>query len=73
MLVALLVGGIEAVGLPGHRLAFAGPFWDAGGNLNHSFGYLGFVVVGVFVLCWISSIIVYRWIGYDHLEVTKNR
>ncbi len=71
VLVALLIGGIEALGLLGDQLALTGPFWEAVGSLNDSFGYLGFAVVGIFVACWIGSTIIYRWQGYDRLEITK--
>ncbi len=65
VLVAVLIGGIEALGLLGDRLALTGPFWELVGRLNGSFGYLGFAVVGIFVGCWVVSTVVYRWKGYD--------
>ncbi len=68
VLVALLIGGIEALGLLGDQLALTGPFWEAVGGLNDSLGYFGFVVVGIFAVCWIGSAILYRWQGYDRLE-----
>ena len=39
--VAVLVGGIEALGLIGDRLSLTGGFWDAIGALNDNFGLLG--------------------------------
>jgi high-affinity nickel-transport protein len=71
VLVALLIGGIEALGLLGGQLALTGPFWDAVSSLNDSFGSLGFAVVGIFVLCWAASAIIYRWQGYDRLDTSK--
>ena len=71
VVVALFIGGIEALGLLGDQLALSGPFWDAVGSLNDSLGYLGFAVVGIFVAAWIASTVVYRWLGNDRLEVTK--
>ncbi len=65
VLIALLIGGIEALGLIGDRLALNGPFWNAIGRLNDSIGNLGFAVVGIFILCWAVSSIVYRLKGYD--------
>ena len=67
VLVALLIGGVEALGLLGDRLALTGPFWDAIGSLNDSFGYLGFAVIGIFVLCWGASALIYKRWGYDQL------
>ena len=71
VLVALLIGGVEALGLLGDQLALTGPFWDVVGSLNNSFGYLGFAVVGIFILCWAPSTIIYRWQGYDRLDASK--
>lgn len=71
VLVALLIGGVEALGLLGDRLALTGPFWNTVGSLNDSFGYLGFAVVGIFVVCWALSTIIYRWQGYDRLDASK--
>jgi high-affinity nickel-transport protein len=65
VLIALLIGGIEALGLIGDQLALSGPFWDAIGTLNGSIGNLGFAVVGIFVFCWAVSAIVYRLKRYD--------
>jgi high-affinity nickel-transport protein len=58
--VALLIGGVEALGLLGARLALKGRFWTVVSGLNGSFGDLGFAVLAVFGLCWISSIFAYR-------------
>jgi nickel/cobalt transporter (NiCoT) family protein len=72
VLVALFIGGIEALGLLGDKLALNGPFWDAIGRANDSLGYLGFAVVGIFVAAWIASTAVYRWRGYERLEISKS-
>lgn len=71
VLVALFIGSIEALGLIGDQFALSGSFWDAVGRVNDSLAYFGFVVVGIFVAAWIASTAVYRWRGYDRLEVTK--
>jgi nickel/cobalt transporter (NiCoT) family protein len=65
VLIALLIGGLEALGLIGSQLALSGWFWDAVGTLNDSIGNLGFAVVGIFVLCWIVSTIIYRLKRYE--------
>ena len=68
VLVAVGVGGIEALGLVAEHTHAKGPFWRAVGMLNGNFGVLGYFVVGVFVLSWIVSVAVYQWRGYDELE-----
>jgi high-affinity nickel-transport protein len=71
IVVALLVGGLEVLNLVGDRLGLTdgGGFWGAIGALNDSFGAIGYLIVGVFVLAWIVSAAVYRLGGYDRLEV----
>ena len=68
VVVALLIGGIEAIGLLRDRLNLSGGVWDFVGSLNNNFGILGFVIIGVFVLSWIGSAIIYRVNGFDRLE-----
>ena len=70
VLVALLVGGIEALGLIGDQLGLKGAFWDGIGALNDNFGMIGYVIIGVFVVSWIVAVLVYRLRGYDRLELT---
>ena len=65
VLVAVLIGSVELLGLMGDRMALHGPLWAVAGALNADLGYLGFAVIGLFVACWITSFIVYRWQG-DH-------
>jgi high-affinity nickel-transport protein len=68
VIVALLVGGIEGLGLLGRRFALRGAFWDAIGSLNGNFGIIGYVIVGVFVASWGVSALVYRLKRYHTLE-----
>ena len=69
----MLIGGIEGLSLIGSRLTLGGPFWEMIDWLNDDFGSLGLAVIGIFVLCWLSSVIIYRWKGYDRLELTRSR
>jgi nickel/cobalt transporter (NiCoT) family protein len=66
--VAVVIGGIEALGLLADRLALKGPFWDGVALLNDNFGSLGYVIIGIFVASWVISIAVYRWRRYDELD-----
>ena len=68
VVVAVLIGGIEALGLMADQFGFAGPFWDVVGALNDNFGSLGYLIVGVFAASWLVSIAVYRWKRYDELD-----
>jgi nickel/cobalt transporter (NiCoT) family protein len=72
VIVALIVGGIEAVGMLKDQLKLSGGFWDLIGSLNDNFGTLGFVIIGVFVLSWVGSVIFYRVSGFDRLESSSS-
>jgi high-affinity nickel-transport protein len=70
VVAALAIGGAEALGLIGERLGYRGVFWEAVGEVNDSFGILGFFIVGLFALSWLISFAIYRIKGYDQIEVT---
>jgi nickel/cobalt transporter (NiCoT) family protein len=69
VVVALVVGGIEALGLLAGQFGLNGAFWDAVRRLNGNFGTLGFFIVGIFALSWIASVVFYKWRRLDELEV----
>jgi high-affinity nickel-transport protein len=69
VLVALVVGGIEALGLLAGHFRLTGTFWDGVAKLNEHFGTLGYFIVGLFAISWIVSIAVYKWRRFDELEV----
>lgn len=58
---ALLIGGVEVLGLLGSRFPSHGLFWRFVDGLGVSFGNLGFTVVGLFVLCWAGSVLAHRY------------
>jgi high-affinity nickel-transport protein len=69
VVVAIVIGGIETLGLIGDRLSLQGPFWDFIGRLNENFGLLGYIIIGVFAFSWIASMVIYRIRRYDEIEV----
>lgn len=68
VVVAFLVGGIEALGLLGAQLDLSGWFWDGIGTLNDDLNGLGFAVIGVFIAAWVGSVLLYRYKGFDRME-----
>ena len=72
VIVAVLIGGVEALGLIADKLGLEGSFWEAIGDLNNSLSSFGFAVVGIFVLCWGASVIIYRAKGYERLLVSPS-
>jgi nickel/cobalt transporter (NiCoT) family protein len=69
VVVALLIGGIEVLGLISEQLKMHGAFWDKIGSLNDNFGVIGFVIVRIFAVSSTVSILIYRRNGYDLIEV----
>lgn len=69
VIVAMIVGGLETLGLVQGAFALAGPFWTSIAALNNHFGVLGFVIIGVFIASWVISILVYKWRRYDDIDV----
>ena len=70
VIIALMIGGIEALGTIGHKLGLDQGFWGMIAALNGNFGALGYLVVGIFLMSWFVSALVYRMKGYDRIEVT---
>jgi high-affinity nickel-transport protein len=60
VVVAVVVGSIEVLGLLGERLGPSGAFWDTISRLNDNADGLGFVIIGVFISIWIGAIAFYR-------------
>jgi high-affinity nickel-transport protein len=71
VIVALVVGGIEALGLMAVHFHFEGKFWALVAKLNDNFGTLGYFIVGLFAFSWIVSIAVYKWRRFDDLELSS--
>src|SRR3984957_3152222 len=67
VIVALIVGGIEALGLLAGHFRLSGTFWEMVRKLNDNFGTLGYCIIGIFVLSWIVSIAIYKWKRLDAL------
>jgi high-affinity nickel-transport protein len=69
VLVALVVGGIEALGLLVSQFHLNGLVWDQVQRLNDNFGMLGYCIVALFALSWIVSLMIYKWQRLDEIEV----
>ncbi|NYH25316.1 HoxN/HupN/NixA family nickel/cobalt transporter [Paraburkholderia bryophila] len=71
VVVAIVIGSIEALGLVSDKLKLQGPLWDAIGALNDHFGTLGYVIIGIFVLSWLVSVLIYRAKKFDDMEISR--
>jgi high-affinity nickel-transport protein len=57
--VALIIGTIELLGLLAQQLNWAGGIWDWVGALD--LNLLGYLIVGMFVLTWAASLLIWRY------------
>ena len=60
VLVALFIGGVEALGLISQRFGLDGGPWTLVERLNASLANFGFAVIALFGIAWLVSIVCYR-------------
>ena len=72
VLVAILIGGLEALALIQSEFNLTGWFWDNVAALNggSASGILGFIIIGIFIVAWIVSVSVYKIKRYDQVQIT---
>lgn len=73
IIVAVIIAGIEALGLLIDLLKLQGPVWNAVGMLNDNFGTLGYVIVAIFALSWLASILIYKARRFDEMDIGQQR
>jgi len=71
ILVAVVIGGIEVLGLLVRRLEGDGRLAALIGQLDAGLENVGYIVIGVFVVSWLLSAAIYRWKRYDELPVRR--
>ncbi|MEO8971619.1 MAG: HoxN/HupN/NixA family nickel/cobalt transporter [Ktedonobacteraceae bacterium] len=69
VLVAFVVGTIEVFSIISGPLGLKGGFWNYLNNLD--FGVLGGMIIGVFILSWVVSTVIYKVKRYDHLDIQE--
>jgi nickel/cobalt transporter (NiCoT) family protein len=72
VLVALLIGGVEALSLIAEKLELGGRFWIMVGNLNDDLGNFGYLVITIFIGSWLVSYLIYRWRDFDRPAVERS-
>jgi high-affinity nickel-transport protein len=73
IIVALLVGAIEALSVIAGQLHLQGAVWDRLADLSDNFGLVGFGIIGVFVVSWGVSTAIYKLRRYDDLDAQGPR
>ncbi len=69
VVVAVVVGGIEALGLVSGHFHLQGMPWVWIDRLNANYGMVGYAIIALFALSWVISIAIYKWRNYDELEL----
>ncbi|MFT4185103.1 MAG: HoxN/HupN/NixA family nickel/cobalt transporter [Rhizobium sp.] len=72
VVVAIFIGGVEAMGLISDKLGLEGGVWRFIGELNDNLANFGFAIVGIFLLSWLVSTILYKTKGYDSLQINHS-
>src|ERR1044071_1981613 len=61
VLIAFLIGGVEALSMLSEKLGWQGGIWDVIADLD--FGLIGFGIIAIFLASWAVSTAIYRWKG----------
>src|SRR5260370_2943771 len=69
VVVALFVGGVEVLSIVSSELNLSGGLWGQVGHLSNNFGTLGFIIIGIFLVSWAISTLIYKVKKYDDIEV----
>jgi high-affinity nickel-transport protein len=71
VLVALVIGGGEVLGLLAGQLGLSGGIWEFVDHIGSNAGWVGAGIIGIFVVSWLLSTAIYRLNRYDQIEVTS--
>jgi len=69
VVVALFIGSIEAVALIGEKFGLENGIWGWVSKINNDLANFGFAIVGIFILAWILSAMIYWLNGYDRIAI----
>lgn len=69
--VAFFIGALEALSIITDKLGLQSGVWAYINKLNDNFDYMGFYIVGIFILCWILALSVSRFIKPRTIEAVK--
>jgi high-affinity nickel-transport protein len=67
VLVALVVGTIEVLSIIANQFNLSSGIWDDVSTLD--FGLLGTIIIGIFIVSWVISTIIYKVRKYDDIVV----
>ncbi len=73
VIVAVLIGALEVLSIVQSQFNLTTGFWGVvnllnNGNGGNNFGWIGVGIIGIFVVSWLLSSLIYRINRYDDLE-----
>jgi len=66
ILIALLIGGVEVMQVIGQETDAKGAFWTTVQNIP--LANMGFYIVGIFMVSWLASVLIYKFRRVDDLD-----
>ena len=67
VVIALFIGGLEALGLLADKLGLQGGLWNMVGMMNEHMGGVGYASVAIFIVMWVLSALNYRYKKYEQI------
>jgi high-affinity nickel-transport protein len=71
VVVAVLIGGIELLGLLADRLGLDGRFWGSAQAASAHLNELGLIVVALLIATWLGSVAIWRYRRLDEIELDR--
>jgi high-affinity nickel-transport protein len=73
VVVALLIGGIEALGLIARKFELARVFWVWMFDISESLANFGYLIVGLFLASWALSFAIYRVLRLEQMSASGSQ
>ncbi len=70
--VAFFIGALEALSVVSDQFGLQNGIWAYINKINDSFDYMGFYIVGIFLVCWIFAISISKFIKAQPAKVSIN-
>lgn len=71
VVVALFIGGVEAIALISEKFGLHNGIWDWISEINNDLVNFGFFIVGIFVVAWMLSAMIYWLNGYEQIVAAE--
>lgn len=68
VVVALVIGGVELLGLVAERFDLKNGVWRAAAVANDNFSTIGLAIIGLFAVSWLLSYVIYRLREFEGAE-----